>query len=335
MKYIMPPMAEFEDEFWNQLSHEFTDKRIYDRTHSIDLPYDQVDISPIPEYKQINDSFSDVSQSVAEDIWNNSDDPLYVLWSGGIDSTNIVTSLLKIGAFFTIVYSDTSIEENPYFYKNIVRKAPRFKFKDFYLMLSELSEKPVTLISGEFGDYCTREVGIANKKGWVEGTGFIWDVDDGIPDSRKEFLQPVLDACPFDLESNADEFWWLFWTMKWQLNATRYHCIARKRINNLIHFYEHPLIQLWSMNNPVATCHDSIHKFQIKESIREYYRTDDVFEWTKQESTPKNLFGHKGKRLFDVHKHLAKTGRPNHGSPYGAWIDEDWNMGGFGRWHNE
>ena len=56
MKYIMPPMTVFEDDFWKTLSHEFTDKRIYDRTHTLKLPYEQVDISPIPPYVHTTDT---------------------------------------------------------------------------------------------------------------------------------------------------------------------------------------------------------------------------------------------------------------------------------------
>ena len=69
MNYIMPPMTVFlEDPFWKRISAEFTWKRVYDRTHTLDLPYEQVDISPLPKYKHINDTLSDVGQQVALDI---------------------------------------------------------------------------------------------------------------------------------------------------------------------------------------------------------------------------------------------------------------------------
>ena len=205
----MPPMTVFEDDFWKQFSHEFTDKRIYDRTHTLNLPYEQVDISPIPPYVHTTDTLSEVSLRVAEDItrmygrWN-----LSVLWSGGIDSTNIVASFLKLGVPICVIHSKESVEEFPEFYNDVVSKLQTEVFTDFRDMLIHQSEKPITLIGGEFGDYCTREVGIANKKGWVNGTGFIWNMDEGIPPHRKEFLQPVFDACPFELEDIEDEFWW-------------------------------------------------------------------------------------------------------------------------------
>ena len=331
MKYIMPPMQVFEDEFWSGLRHELTDKRIFDRTHTLDLPYEQVDISPIPEYKHTNDSLTTVSLAVADDILRHNNN-IHVMWSGGIDSTNIVTSFLASGCRPTIVHSEESISEFPEFYRDVVvgLKLDTIVFTNFRDILKELSEQEhVTIVGGEHGDYCTREVGIANKKGWVNGTGFTWKVEEGIPPARRDFLQPVLRSAPFDLEDIDDEFWWLFWTMKWQLNAYRWHHIVRKKITNLIHFYDHDLIQNWSMSNPARKHNKDIHKYPLKESIFSYYNADKVWFLRKIESTPKVMFGWNGMSMAEIHAKGSAQGIPNYGGPYNAWIDEDWNFGGY------
>lgn len=321
-------MTVFEDTFWRQLSHEFTDKRIFDRTHTLDLPYEQVDISPIPKYNHTEETLTTISRKVAEDIAATHRN-IHIMWSGGIDSTNIVSAFRSIQHPVTVVHSGESVDEFPEFYKDVVETCARVVFKDIREVLLDLSTQDVTIIGGEFGDYCTREVGIANKKGWVKGTGFTWSVDKGIPEERRAFLRPVLGAAPFDLEDIDDEFWWLFWTMKWQLNAYRWHHLVRTRIKNLVQFYEHPLIQNWSMSNPARKHNKQVHKYPIKESIYEYYKNDKVWQLRKVESTPKVVFIHDGRTMADVHAKASKIGLPNWGGPYNAWIDSDWNFGGY------
>ena len=330
MKYIMPPMTVFEDPFWKGLQREFTDKRIFDRTHTLDLPYEQVDISPIPEYKHTEESLTTISRRVAEDLVRQGHHNIHIMWSGGIDSTNIVAAFKAIQYPITVVHSKESVVEFPEFYNSVVKDCARLEFKDIREVLLDLSEKDwVTIVGGEFGDYCTREVGIANKKGWVSGTGFTWSVDEGIPEDRRAFLRPVLEAAPFDLEDIDDEFWWLFWTMKWQLNAYRWHHLVRKKIDNLVQFYEHPLIQNWSMSNPSRKHNKEIHKYPIKESIFEYFPEECVWEMRKHESTPQVVFIHDGRTMAQVHEKARKMGLPNWGGPYKAWINSEWQFGGY------
>ena len=300
MKYIMPSMTVFfEDPFWKRISAEFTWKRVYDRTHTLDLPYEQVDISPLPKYKHINDSLSDVGQQVALDIAKRGTP--YVLWSGGIDSTAIVCSFLKVGINPYILYSKHSREDNPEFYADVISALDKYEFKEYSETLYCFGARDdIVLVTGDFGDFVLREM---PGKG-----GVTYDVTKGIPDHRKEFYKPVLDACPVELITHRDQLWWLIIAMKWQTNAVRAHMLARHRIPNIAHFYEHELYQLWSYANRYV--HGTIPKFQHKEVIYDYYKNSNVWEWTKK-----------------ISYWVDQSVKRNHGGPLFGYIDENWKYG--------
>lgn len=298
MNYIMPSMtAFFDNPFWKRISAEFTWKRVFDRTHTLNLPYNQVDISPLPQYKHITDSLSDVGQQVALDV-NRILEP-WILWSGGIDSTAVVCNFLKAGLKPNILYNIHSRSDNPEFYHNIICKLNKHEFGEYKDMLRQFAiRSDICLITGDFGDFVLREMpGIA---------GVTYDVERGIPDHRTEFYKPVLDACPVDLPTNRDKLWWLIVTMKWQTNAIRPHIIAGMHVPNIVHFYEHELYQLWSLANSEVY---EIPKYQQKQVIYEYYQEETVWDWTKK-----------------ISYWVDQTVKRNHGGPVFMSIDENWNF---------
>ena len=298
MNYIMPSMTVFfEDPFWKRISAEFTWKRVFDRTHTLNLPYNHVDISPLPQYKHITDSLSDVGIQVASDI-SGILEP-WILWSGGIDSTAVVCNFLKAGIKPNILYNKHSVSDNPLFYHDVISDLNKHEFGEYQDVLRQFATRTdLCLVTGDFGDFVLREM--------PGKAGVTYSVEEGIPDHRKDFYKPVLDACPVDLPTNRDKLWWLIVVMKWQTNAVRPHVIARTHIPNIVHFYEHELYQLWSLAN--SEVHE-IPKQQHKQVIYEYYKEEEVWEWSKK-----------------ISYWVDQSVKRNHGAPVFMSLNEKWNF---------
>src|SRR3954462_7436394 len=100
-----------------------------DRTGTITTPIRNVPLFPIPEFRTFTKSYEEVCDGRAREILQNADTPgirIYVLYSGGIDSTCLLISLLKQATpeqkkNIVVLMSHESIAENPRFYEEHIR----------------------------------------------------------------------------------------------------------------------------------------------------------------------------------------------------------------------
>jgi hypothetical protein len=74
-------------------------------------------------YSQFFDNFETTSLTVAKKIVNATHKPIAVLWSGGIDSTHVLVSLLRVvsPSRITVVLSEDSVFEYSSFYNDIIQ----------------------------------------------------------------------------------------------------------------------------------------------------------------------------------------------------------------------
>ena len=84
--------------------------------------------------KVTRESITDLMDARAEEVIKNNQDnenPIIVSWSGGVDSTALVCSMLKNGCkSFKVVFTEASIEEYPWFYENIIKKNCNYVLTD-------------------------------------------------------------------------------------------------------------------------------------------------------------------------------------------------------------
>ena len=209
--------------------------------------------------------------------------PMALYWSGGIDSTLALVSLLKAGvdtSQLTVVITSFSIAEYPSFYENYikgkltVRKVGASIYP--YIRTDEL------IITGEHGDQI---FGSDNAELYRQDFDqlFLDSWQDGFRRRTKDaasdaILEPLMQNAPFPIENAFDGFWWYNITCKWQHVALRmtshlddvpaYLAVAR-------HFYATDAFQAWSMNE---TNHRTLkirstwnsYKFEAKRLIREF-----------------------------------------------------------------
>jgi hypothetical protein len=185
---------------------------------------------------------------------------IYLAWSGGIDSTTLVASILEVASpedrkRLVIVLSHHSVLENPGYFERYLLDLPRFN------ILTDLSSRLVqedsVLVTGELGDQ-------------IFGSDFLMNLDfkksyeETVPAliGRRVFerLRPIVAEAPFPLRTTHDFFWWFNFTQKWQFVKYRAyeHTTWDLRAaygKHLLHFFDTVDFQLWSLQN-----HDLKHR---------------------------------------------------------------------------
>ncbi len=242
------------------------------------------DYLPIPDYTGNSPEFPEVMDTIAKNLWD-TNDKISILWSGGIDSTAAATALIRNcddwKQRLRFLYTDTSILEYEQFYSNFVSKAEDSR---------EVSEKdlferevPAALLdslvtSGECGDQIFGSMILAKDpesmtrsyKEIIDWDNLITNNTDvtnlGGPQHRFLFeksgsilkdymfnyLEEQIKLCPFECTTVFDFFWWLNYSMKWNLCVYRAltKCVLPQpfNIDNWYPFYNAPELHQWSID---------------------------------------------------------------------------------------
>ena len=270
-RYVFPKLEWYTPFIRNEILPIVQD-RIYDRTGTVDLGWDQHIVSHIPEWDprcHNMRSFSNLCQSRATDILTLSqlcsleDKRITILWSGGLDSSAVVVSFLKSSINIDVTMSPSAIEEWPELAKYI-RNSPLVNVVEFeflpFLLINECEGR--LWVGGDPGDL-------------LYGGKVDWDGK-----KHKEFFQPIIDQCPFELLTLADQTWWLGFVLLWQAHCTRIHMIARQYVPNFVNFYDTPQFQQWAMN----TKYGWEDKKPTKEHIFSLFDYDTVWKQEKRDS---------------------------------------------------
>jgi hypothetical protein len=302
------------------------------------IPYDRTDefnmlnlhVEPIPEVpKNWNKSFSDVVCERANEIWN-MNRPVRLWWSGGIDSTTALISLLETATFhddLTVYMSLESVKENPNMYEDIKKLQTFGHLKvqwhdgtntwDF----NNWNDGSIN-VTGEPGDPCWGTYVVEHhineiNDPWTdifkwEDSNLIFREDDYRCNYHRpkfmEFAENFAKKCPFEVKNAFDFTWWLAFACKWQWISTRIYpqMPNPSKWDNMIGFYSSDQIQIWSIVN-----HDLKHKgswktykWPAKEFIYSYnkdatYRDHKV----KEKSLPRTV----PMRLPDATQYLIMT----------------------------
>jgi hypothetical protein len=239
----------------------------------ITSPWQYTDSSfPVPD--NLNPiSFSDAADSFGEHISQQIDQgkTIYLLWSGGIDSTCIAVSLLRNlkreqYSQVVLVSSQASRIENPWLYHKFLKDFGQLEFKDF--KPSQLDITKSLILDGEGGDQIFGG-GPTNKTfskypekillPWRDNIDFLhsmWNVESNprFWDLFYNMMTTSIDAGA-PVETLYEFYWWLNFNFK--LDGSMYRSALYMAIgvedfeyffkNTICRFYTWPQIQQWSM----------------------------------------------------------------------------------------
>lgn len=291
---------------------------ISDRTGAIKTPIHTEDLDPIPALESMKYTYEELCDMRAKEILEMSQKrniKLYVFYSGGIDSTLILVSLLKNCTQqqkerIVVCMSEESILENPNFYRDYiigklkVESSHNFKYllgTDNLLVTGYHNDQLFGMVSTkEFMDIFGDKV--IHEKYNKDLISRYYNMKLNDLDLSKQFtdiLEKTYLACPVKLETNFDYFWWLTFALRWDgiyhrillfTSKKNLHKITREYLKeNYISFYGTKNFQLWSMYNLDKKIKEdwASYKYICKEIIYDFNKDEDYFK-NKLKSTSFN-----------------------------------------------
>ena len=309
--HTFPKALPWEIDCVHQLATKLKHKLLYPRFGRHTLPVDTTpleDLFGTPENLATasHESFEQTIDRRCHDlISTRRDRPWIVWWSGGIDSTAIVTALLRHPEVqfrdnITICVNEISISENPrFFYKTIV---PNFTVMhghdpqaqnnvDFYHVSGALSDQ----LCGP--DQALHMLGIDGKKSFREARDELvqqvnrsWQIDGAWFFKRMmEHIESVPDA---PVENCADFFWWFNHTWPW------YYVLLQERdglsrnikqhLDAKLQWYDTYEFHAWAWHRARVQFADSFARPErFKQELKDYtwsYTRDNYFRYFKTKS---------------------------------------------------
>lgn len=276
----------------------------------------------MPDYRYSKITYQECCDNRAKELYEfagKTGKPLGIMWSGGIDSTNILVAFLRnytvveLRERIKVIMSLDSAIEYPEFYQKHV--LPNFEFINAEYM-PWLFDGSITLVSGEFNDQLFGsdmiKVFLVKDGAQEVNSNFSRDkifsyANRSIRDENVTgvLVDSVIESARLhniDIEKNSDWFWWWNFCYKWQTVHFRSYALAMPKhipsINaewesqNMLHFYETDDFQIWSMNNPqVRYITDwKNYKMECKDLIYEFDGNEDYWKNKTKKPSLNNIF---------------------------------------------
>jgi hypothetical protein len=255
---------------FGQLYKLDADAWVVDRTKTLSFPFSEylldqyiIDDAYREAGKNIRISFSQAAINQANEFLD-SQQPLYVLWSGGIDSTAILVAFLQTGRPLdnvTVILNYSSITEYKLFYEQHIKARFKILVTEEAMLLMSFNKLDGIVISGEQADQLvgsplsafimqrmpagslgakfnyTNFSALCNAKGLDEQSTRCW----------YELYSSTFDKAPRPIETMFDLAWWHGFNFKWQKSAIVMYLRIHKDIN-VQTFYSGLSFQHWSIH---------------------------------------------------------------------------------------
>lgn len=273
-----------------------------DRTEVLRMPLQFAPEFPVPALRPFKKSFEELCNERALQVLAHAERlglTMYILYSGGIDSTCLLVSLLKHATpsqkrNIVVLLSDESIRENPRFYEEHIRGKLRVGSS---ITFTEYIGENVYLLSAEHADMVlgTEKIGKLMMHFGPESIYKPYDRamlaelyaqylggDLKLADFHMERFERLCKAAPVPIVNNMDFLWWVNFALKWHscfyyillfAHPRSVKNITKEYLNDhFISFYNTEGFQLWSMHNPDMRIKDTwkSYKWVPKQVIYEF-----------------------------------------------------------------
>ncbi|MEX2013349.1 MAG: hypothetical protein WD897_00325 [Parcubacteria group bacterium] len=295
-----------------------------DRTDTWTIPVHIKPLFPIPALRKIGKTYEDICNERATEILQRAEKLgvlLYVFWSGGIDSTLVLVSLLKNATSaqkvnMVVLLSEESIMENPRFYQEHIRG--KLRMEPSVTFPSILGTKHL-ITNGELNDQLFGSALASQTLMKMFGDQIIYqpyrrdilfqfyDLKFGNAEMTNFYLDlfdRLMRAAPMPITTYFEYFWWFFFTQDWQSTFVRVLQFTPERNaqnitteyirTNLNPFYGTEEFQLWSMNNLDKRVKDtwSSYKWPCKDIIYDFTKDADYRD-TKLKRSSLHIWQHR------------------------------------------
>lgn len=242
---------------------------------------------PFKKFNKIADHRGYIILKKADD--ENKD--IRVSYSGGIDSTVALISLIKRKADFPkvkliVVMNKQSIEEYPLFYKKYIKgklKVWMSEEKNLHKVLATETNKGFLIVTGELGDQLFGS-SLMFRENLNKDLDKFWAV--GFTPKFVKYWQPLVDKHPQqDDLSVANVLWWFNFVLKYQWVQLRMFVLLDGAVplDSFVHFFAGPRFQAWAMNSPMSIkfpdlSNDKTYKKPAKKYILQFTGDKEYFK---------------------------------------------------------
>ncbi len=281
----------------------------------------------IPAAKEFHLSYQDCCLIRATEILDKQesmDKPIYLMYSGGIDSSTILSSFIELLGLvqasqrITIVMSKESIDENPYFWYKFIR--PYFEIKLSDLGYNEFDFGDWIYVTGELNDQLFGSDLLYDANYWA-GNQYLNQmatvdniskyfleakkIDPNSAQTWARLLIQNLKTCPKHNGQIWDTFWWYNFCWKWIYVYYRVFLFSKYEgqldiawvKNNYFPFFADNNFQLWSLSGLEPKHLNSIESYKVtaKKFVCKVLGSNEYMKKTKKQSL-KNIVSFRPRR---------------------------------------
>lgn len=284
---------------------------LIDQTDYLNI-YSKFDIKPTCNLfsKNTNKSFVDLCLERADTL---RDKPLLVLWSGGVDSTCTICSLLMKSIKFEVLTIKSNIQLENNYMLNVLKSLNIVihyvdSVLEFYNVMSYLSQSMIILDS-ELDMFWRPYTNLANIKHYNTYMNYLdfrisnvityeyGSITHTFPLSTVDIIKNWIEKCPIQIKNTLHFLWYVHLTCTYSQNKYKHLMFCNSTyVDNFLGFYDTIDFHTWALYNVTQEKLESMedpyeYKKELKEIIYEYngdknYRNNKV----KKESLPLNGF---------------------------------------------
>lgn len=249
----------------------------------IDLPDIEI-ITPIGELVEPKSIEELCYDSVQHILQNAGDRRIYIAWSGGIDSTIVLSEFIKYVPKDRIVVllNDYSIEEYIPFYHKYIKDQLEVRNFDFHTnkhLLNSIEDDGV-IVTG----HCIDPVFGINDYDRIPEYRLFQSIPDFLKNltiESQEMYTRLINACPRKLENVKDLFWWMDYTLNYQSEQLMW-ILETENINldqNFFHFGGTKGWNDFAVSTPCEIKYKGAdlrnYKMQLKQHLYEFTRDEE------------------------------------------------------------
>lgn len=265
--------------------------------------------SNIPEAKSID--LDDCMDRRAQEL-NMLSGKKIILWSGGIDSTALLVSMMKRNEInnYEICYTKTSIEEYPWFFEKYIRNS-NSKFLDvknnvnvFYNDIFNDGDIDF-IITGYNGDHifgvdynCVTDKSISLESDWKVALNLVGK-------ELEVFIESVAKKSPYQIKTIEDLYHYIYFVFDWNYDIYNNGLLLKdvSKIKKHIPFYDTEYFQSWRLyhfDSLKIHSWDNMknNKFVAKKYIYDFTKEKDYFKYKQKEISTKKLFSDYSRHNF-------------------------------------
>ena len=267
--------------------YEMNRHAIYDRSGAVPHYLNIAPIHPMPKFDPTyNRSFHEVAEERAKQILS-FNKPIKVCWSGGLDSTYVLFTLLNYAndkSQIEVYGTYASIIESGNIFDLFVKDKIKYKISVYPSNEVKNAVEDCIWVTGYQGNQLFgptdnffsegRETAFFHHTFGTSKTIYE-DYRKNINPEVLEFIQPAIDASPRKIETGVDLRWYGIFNFDWYNG--RYHMLGEmpeEKLKSIHHFFDTDEFQKWTIHTKEPWTKvpgdPNTHRWQMREALTDY-----------------------------------------------------------------